>query len=226
MIKKYSFPLLSIFVGIMVGFATIVGQKFFPGALNSLANSGSIWMIPAFYIAKSYRQKWKSILSSIFCLLVCVEVYYGYYSIVWNTGFSIGFHQAIWLCCAVIFGFLFGLGANLSQYGNGKIQYLCKIMLPAAFLAEGLMLLSHLQHYLHMVSVIFMWLFIGALLYFLICKKEWNSKQYSISLLIMTGLGFLGYQTIYYLSQYYYISNPHLDKVGAYIFIDLAHFVD
>ncbi len=73
MIKKYSFPLLSIFVGIVVGFATIVGQKFFPGALNSLANSGSIWMIPAFYIAKSYRQKWKSILSSIFCLLVCVE---------------------------------------------------------------------------------------------------------------------------------------------------------
>ena len=163
-------------------------------ALNSLANSGSIWVVPAFYIAKSYKQKWKSIISSMIYLLICVITYYGYYSI----GFTIGFHQAIWLCCAVIFGFIFGLGGNISQYGKGTIKYLCKVMLPATFLSESLMLISHFQQYSHMLDVIFMWFFIGISLYFINCKKEWYSKHYLLALLIMLSLGFLGYQLIYY----------------------------
>lgn len=197
MLKKCSFLLFSFFIGIVVGLATVFGQKYLPGALNSLANSGSVWVVPAFYIAKSYKQKWKSIISSMIYLLICVTTYW-YYSISWKIGFTIGFHQAIWLCCAVIFGFIFGLGGNISQYGKGTIKYLCKVMLPATFLSESLMLISHFQQYSHMLDVIFMWFFIGISLYFINCKKEWYSKHYLLALLIMLSLGFLGYQLIYY----------------------------
>lgn len=40
MLKKCSFLLFSFFIGIVVGLATVFGQKYLPGALNSLANSG------------------------------------------------------------------------------------------------------------------------------------------------------------------------------------------
>lgn len=60
-------------------------------------------------------------------------------------------------CCAAIFGFISGIGANLSRYGVGRIKYLCKALLPASFPAEGPMPLPHFQQYSHMTGVMAMW---------------------------------------------------------------------
>lgn len=198
MVKKYTFLLFSIVAGLMMGLATVFGQKYLPGTWNSLANSGSVWVVPAFYMAALYKEKWKSIVSSILYLLLCVTTYYGYYAIVWKIGFGIRFHQAVWLGCAVVFGFIFGLGGNLSQYGNERVKYIGKTMLSATFLSESLLLLSHFQHYSHMVGVMLMWLIVGIGMYFVNCKRAWKSKQCLLSLFLMTGLGFTGFQLVYY----------------------------
>ena len=60
-------------------------------------------------------------------------------------------------CCAAIFGFISGIGANLSRYGVGRIKCLCKALLPASFPAEGPMPLPHFQQYSHMTGVMAMW---------------------------------------------------------------------
>ena len=130
---------------------------------------------------------------------MCVITYYGHYAIKWNTGFSIGFHQAVWSVCAVVFGFVFGLGGYLSENGNDKIKYLCKTMLPAAFISESLSFLIHFQSYTHMVDVIVMWLVVGTVIYLINCKYTWKSKQSLIALLVMTLLGVIGYQLLFYI---------------------------
>lgn len=194
----YKNILLSILVGFAVGLATVFGQKYLPGTLNSIANSGSVWVIPAFYIGVKQKDKLQAILFSITYLIICVMTYYGYYNIVWNTGFSIGFHQAVWLICAVVFGMLFGLGGYLSKNGTNKINYLCKTMLPAAFLSESLNFIVNFNNYGHMIDVIIMWLIVGIIIYFINCKNDWKSKQCLYALIIMTLLGLIGYQLIYY----------------------------
>lgn len=199
--KKYKFIFISICLGIVVGMATVFGQKYLSGTFNSLANSGSIWVVVAFYLASIYREKWKSVLSSILYLLICVMTYYGYYSVIWNTGFSVSFHQIVWLCCAIIFGFVFGMGGNLSKYGNGRIKYICKTLLPAVFLSESLSLILHFQEYTHMIGVMIMWVVMSAIMYFINCKDIWRSKECLMALTITTMLGFLGYQLIYYIDK-------------------------
>lgn len=145
--------------------------------MNSVANSGSVWVIPAFYIGTKQKDKLQSILLSIVYLLMCVITYYGYCAIKWDTGFSIGFYQAVWLICAVIFGFVFGFGGYLSKKENSKIRRLCTAMLPATFISESLTFIVHFEHYSHMADVIAMWLVVGCAMYFINCKNEWRSKQ-------------------------------------------------
>lgn len=195
--KKYSFPWFSIAIGIVVGLCTVFGQKYLLGALNSLANSGAMWMIPAFYIACIYRKQWKSALASVIYLLACVVTYYGYYAIFWHY-VSIGFYPLFWAGCALLFGTIFGLGANYAKYGKGFFPYLCKMLLPAIFLSEGLMELSHYNDYRHMTGAIIIWLVIGFILYIINSGKESLSKNCLLAILIMTGLGFAGYQLLYY----------------------------
>lgn len=197
---KFKKIFTSMFIGFIVGLLTVFGQKYLPGALNSIANSGSVWVVPAFYIGTKQRDKLESILLSIIYLLMCVMTYYGYYAIKWNTGFSIGFYQAVWLICAVVFGFVFGFGGYLSKKENRIIKYLCTTMLPAAFISESLTFISHFEHYSHMIDVIVMWLVVGCAMYLINCKNEWKSKKYLFSLLIMTLLGFAGYQLLYFSS--------------------------
>lgn len=43
--KKYT---LAVVLGLVVGILTVIGQKYLPINLNFLANSGSVWLIPAF----------------------------------------------------------------------------------------------------------------------------------------------------------------------------------
>lgn len=50
--RKY---FLAIILGMVVGVLTLIGQKYLPMNLNFLANSGAVWLIPAFLI--SYFEK-------------------------------------------------------------------------------------------------------------------------------------------------------------------------
>ena len=46
--KKY---ILAIMLGLVVGVLTLTGQKYLPMNLNFLANSGAVWLIPAFLLS-------------------------------------------------------------------------------------------------------------------------------------------------------------------------------
>ncbi|HDR7963403.1 TPA: hypothetical protein QCY53_004734, partial [Bacillus wiedmannii] len=70
--------LIPIIVGIIVGILTKLGQGILPGHWNSLANLGSVWLVPSFFVASFSYSKRTAILSGILALLGMVLGYYGY----------------------------------------------------------------------------------------------------------------------------------------------------
>ena len=64
--KKY---ILAIMLGLAVGVLTLTGQKYLPMNLNFLANSGAVWLIPAFLL--SYFGKETGCRLSLTQLCVC-----------------------------------------------------------------------------------------------------------------------------------------------------------
>ena len=68
-LKRY---VLTIMIGVFVGIFTLIGQKYLPMNLNFLANSASMWLIPAFFIPYFLKtDKGNSIILSTISLIFC-----------------------------------------------------------------------------------------------------------------------------------------------------------
>lgn len=80
--------LLPIVVGIIVGILTKLGQGILPGNWHSLANLGSVWLVPSFFVASLSYSKRTAMLSGILALLGMVLGYYGYAIVIKNVNFT------------------------------------------------------------------------------------------------------------------------------------------
>ncbi|MEC2351364.1 DUF6518 family protein, partial [Bacillus toyonensis] len=90
--------LIPIIVGIIVGILTKLGQGILPGNWNSLANLGSVWLVPSFFVASLSYSKRTAMLSGILALVGMVLGYYGYAIIIKNVAHSIYF-ISVWIVC-------------------------------------------------------------------------------------------------------------------------------
>lgn len=107
--KKY---ILAIILGLVVGVLTLIGQKYLPMNLNFLANSGAVWLIPAFLL--SYFEKGnrlQAIATTVVCLLGCVYGYYIFEAVLNHHTFMLAGGTLLWSVVALIAGAVFGLGA-------------------------------------------------------------------------------------------------------------------
>lgn len=119
--------ILPIIVGILVGILTKLGQGILPGNWHSLANLGSVWLVPSFFVASFSYSKRTAMLSGILALLGMVLGYYGYAIVIKNVAHSIYF-ISVWIVCACIGGTIFEL-----QVFYGKILQLHFINSEAHF---------------------------------------------------------------------------------------------
>lgn len=185
-------------LGILVGALTVVGQKYLPVEFNFLANSGAVWLIPAFLIAYYGRldRKHSAGLCTL-CLLCCVYGYYGAEALMNRHSFSVGWYMLIWTGCALIGGIIFGAGAYFANESSGFLKYCGRNLLPAVFLAEGINKIIHIGEYLHMIPAVVMVTAIGAVLYFVINRAQSSVKKNLLSLLLITLLGLAGYEILF-----------------------------
>lgn len=190
--------IVSISIGLIVGIITVIGQKYLPINLNFLANSGAIWLIPAYLLSYYFKSnKLNSILVSILCLISCVFCYYLFESILNNHAFFIGKYMAIWLICAIISGVILGL---VIYYSNNKkiiLKQFSQNLLPAVFFSEGTNKLIHLNDYNHMIPAIIIVILIGLILYLIINRKSILKINSIITFLILSCLGIIFYEIIY-----------------------------
>ncbi len=192
--------LLSIFIGAGVGIITVIGQKYLPINLNFLANSGAVWLIPA-YLLSYYLNLGRrdSILISICCLVFSVFGYYIFESVINHHNFHFGGLMYIWLIYALISGVIFGLGAYFANNKNGCFQYVGRNLLPATFLSEGFNKIIHIKEYSHMVPAVIMVTSIGVIMYLILNKKD-AFKRNNIFLFIgLMIVGLLFYELVFIL---------------------------
>lgn len=185
--KKY---ILAITIGILVGILTMIGQKYMPMDLNFLVNSSSMWLIFAFlipYILKTNKKY--SIILSISNLIFCVLGYYVFEAIINHHTFEFGRVIIFWLMCAVVGGFVFGLGANYSNTEKNVIKCISMNLLPAVFLSEGLYKLININEYENILINLTLQMIIGFVLYLVINHKESLKKKNLFSILGLVILG-------------------------------------
>lgn len=199
--KKIFFQgLWALILGLGVGVFTLIGQKYLPGSLNSLANSGAIWLIPAFFMASIANDKFSAILLCIETLAVSVISYYLIESIVNNHSFDwIGYYFILWLVCALIAGVVFGLGAYFWKL-KSKWYYCGASLLPAVFLSEGLIMLIYISEYMHMIPAVIGRIVLGLILYFFIYKSAFYRWKPILSFCLITILGVIGFLVLFQLT--------------------------
>lgn len=193
--KKY---ILAIILGLAVGILTLVGQKYLPMNLNFLANSGAVWLIPAFLL--SYFEKengLKAIATTIVCLLGCVYGYYIFEAVLNHHAFTFAGGVLLWSGVALIAGAVFGFGAFLANQENSKLKYFGMNLLPAVFTAEGLDNVIHIKDYSHMVPAVIMKIVIGVILYLVINRKDVIRLKNIISYAAITALGVAAFAVLF-----------------------------
>lgn len=193
--KKY---ILAIILGVVVGILTLVGQKYLPMNMNFLANSGAVWLIPAFLL--SYFEKENSmqaIATTIVCLLGCVYGYYIFEAVLNHHAFTLSRGTLLWSGVALIAGAVFGLGAFFANQENSKLKYFGMNLLPAVFTAEGLDNVIHIKDYSHMVPAVIMKIIIGVILYLVINRKDVIKLKNMISYVVITALGVIAFAVLF-----------------------------
>ena len=192
--KKY---ILAIMLGLAVGVLTLTGQKYLPMNLNFLANSGAVWLIPAFllsYFGKGNRLQ--AVVNTIVCLLGCVYGYYIFEAVLNHHAFTFAGGVLLWSVVAFIAGAVFGLGAYLANQESSKLIYFGMNLLPAVFTAEGLDNVIHIEDYSHMVPAVIMKIIIGVILYLVVNRKDAIRIKNLVSYVVITALGVIGFAVL------------------------------
>lgn len=194
-IKKY---ILAIMLGLVVGVLTLVGQKYLPMNLNFLANSGAVWLIPAFLLSYFEKEnRLQAIAASIVCLLGCVYGYYIFEAVLNHHAFTLARGTLLWSGVALIAGAVFGSGAFFANQENSKLKYFGMNLLPAVFTAEGLDNVIHIKDYSHMVPAVIMKIIIGVILYLVINRKDVIRRKNIISYVVITALGVVAFTVLF-----------------------------
>lgn len=189
--------ILAIILGLVVGVLTVVGQKYLPMNLNFLANSGAVWLIPAFLLSYFEKEnRMQAIATTIVCLLGCVYGYYIFEAVLNHHAFTLARGTLLWSGVALIAGAVFGLGAFLANQENSKLKYFGMNLLPAVFTAEGLDNVIHIKDYSHMVPAVIMKIIIGVILYLVINRKDVIRPKNMISYVVITALGVVAFAVL------------------------------
>lgn len=197
-IRNYT---VAIILGILVGGLTVIGQKYLPINFNFLANSGAVWLVPAFFISYFLKSsKGNSIGLCIVCLLFCVMSYYWFEAIMNNHEFYLNRWAIIWIVMAFVAGAVFGLGAYFVNSRNHILKYCGMNLLPAVFFSEGMIKLIHLSDYLHMIPAVIMITCIGLIIYLAINRKDYLKRFNLISFMTLSFLGLVGHEVLYRIS--------------------------
>ncbi|HEF5702150.1 MULTISPECIES: DUF6518 family protein [Bacillus cereus group] len=187
--------ILPIIVGILVGVLTKLGQGILPGHWNSLANLGSVWLVPSFFVASFSYSKRTAILSGILALLGMVLGYYGYAIIFKNVSHSIYF-ISVWITCAFIGGTIFGIAGFLWKDTTNPLHKLGSALIGGVFVTDGLHILLNFEDYNHMLPVGYTEVIVEIILILVLERSNANRISSFLMMVPITILGLIGYKLL------------------------------
>ena len=199
-IKLWRSILISIAIGTIVGVTTVLGQRVLSANWNWIADSGTVWLIPAFFVASLASTKVKAAVLCTITLLSTVLGYYGYSMLIQNVSHSM-FYILVWVMTAIVGGIIFGIASFLWSIDRTWKHRFGSALIGGVFITEGLFILLHWQDYSHMLSSGIFKIIIGFLL---VIVLERSNKERIPSLLAMLPiilLGGVGYEILFFITS-------------------------
>ncbi|MFD6509947.1 DUF6518 family protein [Bacillus sp. NPDC060175] len=187
-----SFFLIPIIVGITFGILTVWGQRILPGHWNSLANLGSVWLVPAFFVGSFSLSKRIAMISSTVSLFGMVLGYYGYAIIIQNVAHSIYFISA-WTVCSVVGGVIFGIAGFLWRDTVNPYHKFGSALISGVFITDGLHMMLNFTDYSHMLSVAYTEIIVGIVFIIILERSYENRRSSFLTVVPITILGLIGY---------------------------------
>jgi Family of unknown function (DUF6518) len=137
--------LVVVAVGLGVGIATSVLQKYLDAPWSSLVNAASPWLAPAFAVGVMWR---RVSLAAMAGLLTCLLELVGYYVSAVARGYSASPTELwFWGVCAVVGGPALGAAGWAWWRGPHRLRGLGAAVLAAAFIAEAAVAYGWRLHY-------------------------------------------------------------------------------
>lgn len=192
--RKWAAALL---IGLTVGVATVLGQKYLPDSVNNFANSGAVWLIPAFLLSYFWKSDLRNaVLCSILTLFGCVAGYYLFEALVNAHAVTFTQWMGVWTAMAFVGGVLCGLAAYIANHGQGFWKFVGLNFLPAALVAESLDKFLHFQEYAHLLPSMLLSIVLGLLLYGVIHRRESFRVRNFGAFVLLTALGTAFYEIL------------------------------
>ena len=187
-LKPWQMLILVTIGGLVVGLLTMLGQSVLPGDLNTLVNSGAIWVLCAFLFSSLMpSDKW-AIASGILTLLGTVIGYYAAVQLILDIQDITG--ARFWGIVALVAGPIFGLVGRWWRNKTGFRHVLSIALLGGVFAAEGLQLLRGASN-----KTLSGWLELAVgIIIVLILGRSLKDKLYGLAILpLIVALGAAAY---------------------------------
>jgi hypothetical protein len=176
---------LMVLAGLAIGALTVFGQSILPGSWNHFANSGAIWLLPAFLIGSimpSYRWASPAGVVTLFGALT------GYTLTAGALGYPYTLSAfAFWGVIGVIGGPIFGAAGYAWRSQDIRQRVIGLGLLGGVFVAEGWFMMQYIQ------DLLAGWLFIGVgLLLALLLARSFKERLYTLLVMLpitATGIG-------------------------------------
>ncbi|MBA3824177.1 MAG: hypothetical protein H0X24_09825 [Ktedonobacterales bacterium] len=182
---------LTFFIGVVVGGLTLLGQGILPGSFSQIANSGAVWVVPAFFLASLTTSNTLAINAGIATLFGEVLGYYGFASFKYGLPDSYSF-VALWLIIGLVFGPVFAIAGHWWRGEDAGHRNIAVALLGAVFIAEGIYLIAIVQYPIEGIGGIV----IGLLIPLVMSRSNTERLYALLAILPAILLGVVGYLVI------------------------------
>lgn len=193
--KPWQVVLLAAICGILLGGGTLLGQATLPGSWNHLANSGAVWLVPAFFLAALAS---RGRLAVVVGILTLYGELIGYYvsAAIFPKSTPTLFFLVLWGEIALVAGPLAGIAGHWWRGEHPSRRVAALAFLGGVFVAEGLYFFLIISDHLAGWG----WIVIGTLLP-LVCGRSTRDRLFALLVLpLLTLLGFVAYLVIAWFS--------------------------
>jgi hypothetical protein len=141
------FLLICLVIGLIIGGLTLLLQSLLPSSVIQIANSGAVWSVVAFIIGRRTSSRSRAMLGGLIALIGEVLGYYtvSYFANLMDIMPSTLAVVGYWLVIALVAGPVFGWAGYVSVHRDRLVQRVGMAAMAAAFIGEGLYLLTILS---------------------------------------------------------------------------------
>jgi hypothetical protein len=137
--------LLALVGGLLIGALTSFGQLWLDRPFQALVNSAGAWLVMAF-IAGASARKWRTAAAA--GAVACLAELLGYGVTAHLRGYAAGGSIVLfWCACGLIGGPILGAAGQQWRHGRTPNRALAVAVAAGAFIAEGLWVYVHQNHY-------------------------------------------------------------------------------